>query len=401
MAHLQQANRAVLLTLWTATLLGAIFGGVISLILARRVTRAIGLVVDRATAIASGDLTGVELDIHSSDQIGSLARAMQQMQGSLKSILRTVAHTASSLTASAGSMSTATDRIHRRVDEQTQQTQQAATAMQQMSASIAEVSRHTQSAAEAARSAAKTAHEGDAIVQQMLVSMHSISTAVNDTSSAIGLLGEDSHRISQIVTVIDEIARKTNLLALNAAIEAARAGEQGRGFAVVAGEVRRLAESTAQATGEISAMIQGIQSRTRTAIVSMASGNLTVEQGVATTNQAGEALGRIIGMAERVDRMIAQIAIAASQQADAANQSSSSLHAIHSLSNENLTEMATNTTGIESLRETANALEQQVDRFRLDISSRTFQSAAPLPTKFMLPQQKNQRSNHSAQTLTR
>jgi methyl-accepting chemotaxis protein len=385
MDRLQEANRAVLVTLWTATLLGAIVGGVISFILARRITRSIGLVANRANAIASGDLTGADLDIHSSDQIGSLARAMQQMQNSLGSIIRTVAHTAGSLTSSAASMSTSTDHIHRRVDEQTQQTQQAATAMQQMSASIAEVSRHTQSAAEAARSAAQTAHEGDAIVKQMLGSMHSIATAVNDTSTAVGLLGEDSHRISQIVTVIDEIARKTNLLALNAAIEAARAGEQGRGFAVVAGEVRRLAESTAQATGEISAMIQGIQNRTRSAIVSMASGNLTVEQGVVTTNQAGEALGRIIGMAERVDRMIAQIAIAASQQAAAANQSSSSLDSIHTLSHENLTEMATTTAGIEGLRATANALENQVDRFLLDLPHADFEARRASPVRRALP----------------
>ncbi len=399
--NLREANDAVLVTLWTATFFGILAGGLISFVLARRITRRIGLVAARANAIASGDLTGVELDIHSSDQVGSLACAMQQMQNSLGGIIRTIAQTAGSLTASAGSMSTASDHIHSRVDEQTQQTQQAATAMQQMSASIAEVSRHTQSAAEAARSAAQTAHEGDTIVKQMLDSMHSIATAVNDTSSAVGLLGEDSHRISQIVTVIDEIARKTNLLALNAAIEAARAGEQGRGFAVVAGEVRRLAESTAQATGEISTMIQDIQNRTRTAIVSMASGNLTVEQGVVTTNQAGEALTRIIGMAERVDRMIAQIAIAASQQAAAANQSSSSLDSIHALSHENLTEMATTTAGIESLRVTAAALEHQVDQFRLDLPGRPSPPAAPLPTIFLRPQQKNQRSNLSAQTLTR
>src|SRR6202011_1880244 len=217
-----------------------------------------------------------------------------------------------------------------------------------------------------AKSAAQTAREGGVIVKEVLGSMHSIATAVQETSSTVSLLGDDSRRISQIVTVIDEIARKTTLLALNAAIEAARAGEQGRGFAVVAGEVRRLAESTAQATGEIAGMIQGIQDRTRTAIASMQSGTGTVEQGVITTTQAGEALQRIIGMAEQVDRMITQIAIAASQQAVAANQSSSSLDAIHSLSYENLTEMATTAAGIEGLRTTAVALEQQVDSFRLE-----------------------------------
>jgi methyl-accepting chemotaxis protein len=363
--RLRRANHSTLLTLWIATILGALIGGIVSFLLARRVTRAVSLVAERANAIAAGDLTGEALDLHSQDQIGTLADAMQQMQNNLSGIIGTVVQTAGSLTGSAASMQTAGDQIHRRMDQQSQQTQQAATAMQEMSASIAEVSRHTQSAAETARSAAETARDGGAIVKQVLGSMHSIATAVSDTSATVGLLGDDSRRISQIVTVIDEIARKTNLLALNAAIEAARAGDQGRGFAVVAGEVRRLAESTAQATGEIATMIQGIQDRTRTAIASMQSGTGTVEQGVVTTNQAGEALERIIGMAERVDRMITQIAIAASQQAVAADQSSASLDAIHSLSHENLSEMATTAAGIESLRTTAVTLEQQVDRFSL------------------------------------
>ena len=91
----------------------------------------------------------------------------------------------------------------------------------------------------------------------------------------------------------------------------------------------------------------------------------TVQEGVVTTTQAGEALERIIGMAERVDRMITQIAIAASQQAAAADQSAASLDSIHSLSHENLTEMATTAAGIESLRGTAVTLERQVDRFQV------------------------------------
>jgi methyl-accepting chemotaxis protein len=365
LVSLRHANHSTLLTLWLATILGALVGGSVSILLARRITRAVSMVAERANAIAAGDLTGNSLELNSKDQIGTLATAMQQMQTNLSGIIGTVVQTAGSLTGSAASMRTAGDQIHRRMDQQSQQTQQAATAMQEMSASIAEVSRHTQSAAETARSAAETARDGGAIVKQVLGSMHSIATAVSDTSATVGLLGDDSRRISQIVTVIDEIARKTNLLALNAAIEAARAGDQGRGFAVVAGEVRRLAESTAQATGEIATMIQGIQDRTKTAIASMESGTGTVEQGVITTTQAGEALEKIIGMAERVDRMIAQIAIAASQQTVAADQSSASLDAIHSLSHENLTEMATTAAGIESLRTTAVTLEQQVDRFNL------------------------------------
>src|SRR3984885_8507137 len=375
--RLRRANHSTLLTLWLATILGALVGGIVSFLLARRITHAVSLVAERANCIAAGDLTGEALDLHSHDQIGTLAAAMQQMQNNLSSIIGTVVQTAGSLTSSAASMQTAGDQIHRRMDQQSQQTQQAATAMQEMSASTAEVSRHTQSAAETARSAAETARDGGAMVKQVLGSMHSIATAVSDPSATVGLLGDDSRRISQIVTVLDEIAPKTNLLALNAAIEAARAGDQGRGFAVVAGEVRRLAESTAQATGEIATMIQGIQDRTRTAIASMESGTGTVEQGVITTNQAGEALEKIIGMAERVDRMITQIAIAASQQTVAADQSSASLDAIHSLSHENLTEMVTTTAGIESLRTTAVTLEQQVDRFSLKSAPDTRLIPAP------------------------
>ena len=362
---LNASDRAVVWTLWIVTIFGAVLGSFFSLLQARRLTSAIHLVAERAAAIASGDLTGAELGVQTGDQIGALAEGMQAMQGGLAAIIGTVASTAGTLSASAVSMRSASDQIHRRIDQQAQQTQQAATAMQEMSASIAEVSRHTQSAAETARSAAQTAREGGTIVTQMLGSMHSIASAVTETSNTVGLLGEDSKRISQIVTVIDEIARKTNLLALNAAIEAARAGDQGRGFAVVAGEVRRLAESTAQATGEIASMIQGIQDRTRTAIASMSAGTGTVQEGVVTTNQAGEALERIIGMAERVDRMITQIAIAASQQATAADQSSASLDSIHLLSNENLTEMSTTKAGIESLRGTVVRLEKQVDRFQV------------------------------------
>jgi len=235
-----------------------------------------------------------------------------------------------------------------------------------MSASIAEVSRHSQDAAQTARDAAQTARDGGETVQNMLIAMDEQWRKVSSTADTIGILNTDAGKISGIVNVIDGIAKKTNLLALNAAIEAARAGEQGRGFAVVAGEVRRLAESTARATSEIAGMITEVQRRTGEAWTRVDDGRNGVAALVEKTKIAGESLERIIGMAERVDRMIAQIAIATSQQAAAANQSSASLDEIHSLSSENAKDMAATADGIENLRRTAAAMDRQLGKFGVE-----------------------------------
>jgi len=357
MEHAQQL-RAVLCVMAIAI---ALAGAVLSLVLGRRVARDMGSIADRANAIAAGDLSGALAVIDQTLEVVDLARAVSCVQNRLREMMGAFAETSSTLAGSANSMRLSSEGMHRRIDQQSQQTQQAATAMMEMSASIAEVSRHTQDAAQSARDAAATAREGGVIVNGMLEAIGEMTVGVGRSSAAIGLLAEDSKKISQIVNVIDEIAKKTNLLALNAAIEAARAGEQGRGFAVVAGEVRRLAESTAKATSEIAQMILGIQQRTGAAMEEMVSGTKIVSGGMATTMQAGEALEKIIGMAERVDRMIAQIAIATAQQAAAADQSSASLDAIHALSGENLSEMATTAQGIEALREAAVAMERQVE----------------------------------------
>jgi len=277
------ASHVMVWTLWIATLVSAVLGGLLAMMIARRISRGLRSVVGRAAAIAEGDLTGPPLGIQSGDEVGMLADATQQMQRSLRETIGAVARTAASVTDNAVSIGESGMEMQRRMDEQNQQTELTVTTMHEMSASTVEVSRHADNAAKSARAAAETARMGGGIVREMLASMNSIAEAVRSTSSTIHLLGEDSGRISRIVHVIDEIARKTNLLALNAAIEAARAGEHGRGFAVVAAEVRSLAESTAQATGEISQMIRGIQQRTGQAVASMSEGTETVAAGMVTT----------------------------------------------------------------------------------------------------------------------
>lgn len=360
-----RASHLMVWTLWITTLASAILSGLLAMMIARRISRGMRSVVGRAAAIAEGDLTGPPLGIESGDEVGILADATQQMQRSLRQTIGAVARTAASVTGNAVSIGESGMEMQRRMDEQNQQTELTVTAMHEMSASVTEVSRHAGNAAKSARAAAETARMGGGIVREMLASMNSIAEAVRSTSSTIHLLGEDSGRISHIVHVIEEIARKTNLLALNAAIEAARAGEHGRGFAVVAAEVRALAESTAKATGEISQMIRGIQERTGQAVASMSEGTETVAAGMVTTGSAGEALEKIIGMVEQVDRMIAQIAIASEQQSTSASNSSSALNSIYQLGSENLSAMSLSVAGAEALRNSALDLEQQIEHFRI------------------------------------
>jgi methyl-accepting chemotaxis protein len=363
--NLRSAQHEAVEGLWIAAALGALLGGVASMASIHQLVRSLQRVSEQTDAIARGDLSLAELEVAGGDEVTDLAVAINAMQRNLRGTMGALALNTGTLAASADEMRAASEGVHRRMDQQSQQTQQAAAAMAEMSASFAEVSRHTQDAAQTARDAATTANEGGTIVREVLGSIQKIAAAVSETSASVGLLGDDSRKISQVVNVIDEIAKKTNLLALNAAIEAARAGEHGRGFAVVAGEVRRLAESTAAATNEIAGMIQAVQQRMCSAVASMENGTEMVHAGVATTTQAGAALERIIGMAERVERMIAQIAIATTQQAAAADQSSTSLDAIHGLSDGNLTEMALSAERVDGLRATAEAIERQVELFRV------------------------------------
>jgi methyl-accepting chemotaxis protein len=367
-----EINRMEALYLWLAILIGGLLGAGLAEVTTRRIVRSVGLVADRAQRIAEGDLTGDALHMDSSDEVGQLAVSISRMQDNLCQIIRTMVEIAGTVSEDTGKLSRSANESFRRTKEQSLQTQQAAAAMQEMSISIAEVSRHAQSAAANSRQAATTARDGGSIVEQMLAGMNSIAESVRNTAAMVQRLGKESEQIIRIVNVIEEIAQKTNLLALNAAIEAARAGEQGRGFAVVAGEVRRLAESTRNATSEIAQMIQGIQAHTRDAVNAMEAGTATVSEGVEINHRAGEALNRIIQMADQVDSMIAQIATASMQQAEAARQSSESVDTINQLGEESAASIPATNAIVESVAHGARRLEEHIGKFRLEDGGATY-----------------------------
>jgi methyl-accepting chemotaxis protein len=178
-------------------------------------------------------------------------------------------------------------------------------------------------------------------------------------------LGRATGQIGRIIGVIEGIADQTNLLALNAAIEAARAGEQGRGFAVVADEVRKLAERTRSATKETAQMVRNIQGETKTAVHAMQAGTAQVEQGVATTTQAGAALHEIIQMAEQVGEMISHIAAASTEQASTTEQVTGNMTEIGHQVRESAIGAQQSAQACHDLSNLAMDLNQMVGRFRL------------------------------------
>ena len=203
-------------------------------------------------------------------------------------------------------------------------------------------------------------------MDETVATIREIARVTGQSAQTVEQLGTSSQRIGEIASVINEIADQTNLLALNAAIEAARAGEQGRGFAVVADEVRKLAERTTQATREIAAMIETIQTETANAVAAMQRGNTAVEAGLGLADQAGAALEKIVTGAQSTVDLINQIAAASEEQSTTSEEISRSVVGISTVSEEsarNLSEIAQAT---EDLNQLTDELHTLVAQFKVE-----------------------------------
>jgi methyl-accepting chemotaxis protein len=283
----------------------------------------------------------------------------------MRSVLGTVARGAENLSAAATEMSVRAVQANGNAQSQSGKTNQIAAAAQEMTATIGEIGSNAETAAGVSRKSAETANEGGAVMQAAATTMERISTATSSVASKMTELATRSEEIGKVVTVIQDISEQTNLLALNAAIEAARAGEHGRGFAVVVGEVRRLAERTRSATGEIAATIQSIQDETRQTLHLMDESHKAVDSGIGETSRARKSLEAIIGSAREVEHMIQMIATAATEQTSAAGEISESASHISKLATENSQAAEETAEGCKQLSILANDLDGIIRQFRL------------------------------------
>ena len=204
--------------------------------------------------------------------------------------------------------------------EQQRDTESVATAMNEMSATVAEVARLTNDAADAARQAQEATDRGTDVVSTTREEIQRLVSELEEAAGVVHRLEEESQNIGNVLDVIKSIAEQTNLLALNAAIEAARAGEQGRGFAVVADEVRTLASRTHASTQEIEQMISRIQERVSGSVAVIRAASERGSVGSEKVQETVHALNTIQDAVHQITNMNTQIATAAEEQSQVAEE---------------------------------------------------------------------------------
>jgi methyl-accepting chemotaxis protein len=211
------------------------------------------------------------------------------------------------------------------INSQLRQMEMSTRVIEEMAVGINKIAETSSAVSETSIDTAKQANLGNETIKKTMTQMNMINNTVLDSSQGIKNLDNRSKEIGQIVGLITNIANQTNLLALNAAIEAARAGEHGRGFAIVAGEVRKLAEQSANSANQISTLVQAIQKDTASSVENMNKVTLAVESGINVVREAGDAFQRILKSAESVADQIQDISAVSEEISAGAEEASANM----------------------------------------------------------------------------
>lgn len=286
--------------------------------------------------IANGDLAR-SIDVNGTNEMGQLAASLKHMQSELVRTVGNVRQGANAIYSGASEISAGNNDLSSRTEQQAASLEETAASMEQLTATVKQNAENARQASHLALSASETAQRGGKVVANVVQTMHEIAGS--------------SQKIADITSVIDGIAFQTNILALNAAVEAARAGEQGRGFAVVAGEVRNLAQRSAQAAKEIKGLIEDSVNR--------------VDIGSTLVESAGETMGDIVSAVTRVTDIMGEIASASDEQSRGIDQVGQAVSEMDRVTQQNAALVEESASAAAALEEQASMLTQAVSVFRI------------------------------------
>ncbi len=328
-----QSALAIMLVVTVLVLAGSVWWS-------RQIVNHLRTAVTVADRVSHGDLTN-KIDSSGSDEIADLLRSLNSMQAELTRLVAHVRHGAEGVATASSEIAHGNHDLSARTEQQASALQQVSSSMMSLNSSVGHSAENAQQASSLATNASQVAVQGGEVVNQVVETMKGIDAS--------------SHRIADIISVIDGIAFQTNILALNAAVEAARAGEQGRGFAVVATEVRALAGRSAAAAKEIKELISDSVSR--------------VEQGTALVARAGSTMDEVVSSIRRVTEIVREISDAAAEQNSGVAQVGEAVRHIDENTQKNAALVEQMAASASGLQDQARELVDAVAVFKVDKAS--------------------------------